>query len=134
MNILCLDFGLKRIGVAVGSTQMGIAFPRDVVNNDSVGLEELGTLMRAEIIDHVLVGRPLKRDNAVGDIEERLQGFVHWLKNEFGLPVEFIDERYTSKIAQAKLHEIGMKVKEQKQISDSTAAQVMLQEWLDAQA
>lgn len=133
MNVLCLDFGLKRIGVAVGSTESGIAFPRDVLFNDEKLLPKLERLLQEKKIEKVIIGKPLKRDGTVGDIDESLQVFLESLKL-FQVPLELVDERYTSKIAQAKLHRVGMKVKDQKSISDSTAAQVMLQEWLEMNA
>lgn len=130
MNVLCLDFGLKRIGVAVGSTESGIAFPRDILRNDASIFKTLKFLIEQEKIKKIIVGMPLKRDGAAGDIEESLEAFVNSLK-EFQLPVDQVDERYTSKIAQRLLSDFGMKVKDQKQISDSIAAQVMLQEWFE---
>lgn len=131
MNILCIDFGLKRIGMAVGSTESGIAFPREVLLNDEKLFENLSKTITEDSIHEILVGMPLKRDMTPGDIDDKLQKFVAQLKSRFALPVELIDERYTSKIAEAKLHEIGMNAKDQKSVSDSTAAQVILQEWLD---
>lgn len=129
--ILCLDFGLKRIGVAIGSTEATIAFPRDTLINDNFVLENLKLIIETENIEKILVGMPYKRDMSVGDIDPELQCFVELLKERFNLPVEMVDERYTSKIAESKLHDVGMKAKDQKSILDSTAAQVMLQEWLD---
>lgn len=131
MNVLCFDFGLKRIGVAIGSTESGIAFARETLMNDAVFFEKLKVLLEAEKIEKILVGVPYKRDGSDGDIQRPLQDFVRALKQRFGLPVELIDERYTSKIAAEKLHAVGMKAREQKGILDSVAAQVMLQEWME---
>ena len=133
MNLLCLDFGLKRIGVAVGSTESGIAFARDILSNDGQLFEKLRDCLEAENIEKILVGMPYKRDGSEGDIQDSLQHFIDELKQRFGLPVELIDERYTSKIAAGKLHEVGMKASDQKGILDSVAAQVMLQEWLEVE-
>jgi putative Holliday junction resolvase len=133
MNVLALDFGLKRIGVAVGSTLSGIAFPRDVLMNDSNVFVNLSRILSDERIETILVGSPLKRDGAAGDIDVQLQQFLASLR-EMRIPVEIVDERYTSKMAQEKLHRIGVKVKDQKDVSDSIAAQVLLQDWLDARS
>lgn len=132
MKVLAIDFGLKRIGLAVGSSEAGIAFPRDVLLNDDqcwVGLKEL---VDRESIQLALVGMPLKRDGAPGDIDDELQHFLGKLR-DLVEDVQVVDERYTSKMAQSKLREIGMKSKDQRDVLDSTAAQILLQEWLDQQ-
>ena len=131
MQILCIDFGLKRIGLAVGSTESGIAFARDILENDAQLFGHLQELIDRERIQKILVGMPYKKDGSAGDIQDELQHFIEQLKQRFTFPVELIDERYTSKIAAGKLHEIGMKASDQKEILDSVAAQVMLQEWLE---
>ena len=132
MMILCIDFGLRRLGIAVGSTDSGIAFARDVLPNDRNLYERLDSLIKIEVIEKILVGMPLKRDRSVGDIDVPLQKFVEQLHQRYGLPVQMIDERYTSKIAAKKLHAVQMKARKQKNILDSVAAQVMLQEWLSS--
>jgi len=131
MTILCIDFGLKRIGVAVGSTDSGLAFARDVLSNDRHLIEHLDALIKLEVVEKILVGLPLKRDRSAGDIDQELQKFALQLKKRFSLPIEMVDERYTSKIAAKKLHAIQMKAKKQKKTLDSVAAQLMLQDWLE---
>lgn len=131
MNVLCIDFGLRRVGLAVGSPESGVAFTRDVLLNEDGLFVKLKSFIDAEGIEKILVGMPYKRDGSDGDIQAFLQDFVEELKRRFSLPVELIDERYTSKIAAEKLHMVGMKARDQKGILDSVAAQVMLQEWLE---
>lgn len=131
MKILSIDFGLVRIGTAVGTTESGIAFAREVYVNDKGLFEELNKLFVQEEFDKVLVGLPIQRDGELGDIGDKLMDFVDELKQRFAVPVEMFDERYSSKIAQDKLKELGLNAKEQRGELDSMAAQVILQDYLD---
>lgn len=130
LHILSLDFGLKRIGVAVGFTDTRMAFPRDPVVNDAQSFDRIGAIVTNDSIDTIIVGNPIKRDGTPGDIDEALRQFVAVLRTRFELPVEMFDERYTSKIASQKLRSAGISAKTGKKLQDSIAAQVMLQEWL----
>jgi putative holliday junction resolvase len=132
MNILSLDFGLKRVGTAVGSTEVGIAFARDVLANGKDFLDRLEKIIRGEKIERVVVGNPHRSNEAQVSIIDHIERFLDIFEEKFpDVPYEFLDERFTSVIATQKLHEIEMKGKEQKQTKDSIAAQIILQEWLD---
>jgi|CXWL01.1.fsa_nt_gi putative Holliday junction resolvase len=133
MTLLCIDFGLKRVGTAIGSTDSGIAFTRNTLQRDEHLFVRLGDMIKLENVDSVLVGDPLKHDRSAGDIESELQKFLDQLKHSFALPVTLVNERYTSKIASRKLHQININAMKQKATLDSLAAQIMLQEWLDSQ-
>ncbi len=130
MKLLSLDFGLKRIGVAVGDTNSGIAFPREAIANDDKTLGSLKKLVETEKIEKILLGFPHKLDGSAGDIVDKLRQFSQRLEKVTNAPIEFIDERFTSKIASAKLHSAGIKTKQHKHLQDSVAAAVILEEYL----
>lgn len=130
-RILALDFGLQRIGVAVGDTDSGIAFPREVLENTSDSLQRLLDMIEKERIDQIVIGNPLKRDGSQGDIQESLTAFCQQLAQQSALPLEFVDERYTSRLATQRLHAFDLSEKQQRGLKDSQAAHIMLQEWLD---
>jgi len=131
MNILGLDFGLKRIGTAVGSTESGIAFEREVLENDKNIWKNIENIIETDRIEKIIVGMPIKRDASEGKIALKVQEFIEEIVALYDLPIELIDERYTSKIARKKLHELDLdKSKRQKPI-DALAAQVILQDYLD---
>ncbi|MDP2691548.1 MAG: Holliday junction resolvase RuvX [bacterium] len=133
MNVLALDFGLKRIGTAVGSTESGIAFARAVLKNTDFLYEDVGKIILHDQIEQILLGMPYRQRGEVGTIHDELMDFYDELMDRFDLPIEMIDERYTSKMAIQKLHDMGMKAREQRGHVDSLAAQHFLQEWLDEQ-
>lgn len=130
-DVLALDFGLKRIGVALGSTHSGIAFSRDLIPHDDQALRKVFDLIESESVKTLLIGNPLKRDGEAGDIDEDLQHFVSQLRKGTDADIHLVDERYTSKIASQKLHHIDVPERQQRELKDSLAAQIILQQWLD---
>ncbi len=136
MNVLAIDFGLQRIGLAFASTESGVAFTRPALQNCCGVIDTLVKQMEEEQIHHILLGLPLKRDNAPGDIDDALQSFSHQLSDRTNLTVEWINERYSSKMADIKIQELQLKktVREDLRKSgekDSMSAQILLQEWLE---
>ena len=133
MNILALDFGLSRVGVAVGSTDSGIAFARKVLKNDQHLFDNLEDMVNEDFIDHIVVGMPYMRDGKHGDIYDKLMDFVEELKERFKLEVELHDERYSSKIAEHRQKQVAHSRSARRDFADDLAAQVILQDWLERQ-
>lgn len=131
MKVLAIDFGLKRIGVAVGSPDTGLAFTREVLLNDERLFKHLERLIQEDHIELVLIGMPYKRDTEPGDITQELERFAQELQKRFSLPMEYFDERYTTKMAQEKLNDLQLKKSQRQEPIDSLAAQILLQEWLE---
>jgi len=173
MNILALDFGTKRIGVAVGDTEVGIAFPREEIKNtflpdkepclpkaracldssgdildSSEGLRRvlrkkenpvffhILTLCRQEDIEKIIVGLPLmpaghdsKETENARRFAEDLEDFL--LENNCSIPVDYMDERYSSKTAQIAAQQSGLSEKQSRGKIDSAAAAIFLQQYLD---
>jgi putative holliday junction resolvase len=135
MNVLALDFGLKRIGTAVGSAEIGIAFGRNILKNNSGLLEELSRMIEDEKINRLVIGNPHRSNVAQVSIIDDIEKFIDLFEEKFpNIPHEFLDERFTSIIATKKLHAVEMKEKDQKHVKDSVVAQIILQEWLEQRA
>lgn len=122
MNILALDVGLKRIGVALSIS--GIAMPLDAVirTNRQKAAEQIKELVKAHKIELLLVGIPMGGASE-NEMRRRIEHFVGLVGFD---NVKYVDESYTSKNAQ-KL--IGSKKKDGKQ--DSMAAYLMLKDYCD---
>jgi putative Holliday junction resolvase len=103
MNILALDYGEKRIGLAWSDTGIRVVLPFGVVKNQeaSIMYKELGKMVASEKIDLVVVGLPLSLDGSENKNTERIRKFVEDLKMEIDVPVEFFDERFSSQQADA---------------------------------
>jgi len=128
-TLLAFDFGLKRTGVAVGNTVSGGARPLTtiVAEENDKRFAAVAALLEEWKPDTLLVGLPLAPDGAETEISKRARRFGNQLHGRFGLPVEFVDERYSSAVA-----EDGLKPRRaDKEKIDAAAAAIILQAWLD---
>ena len=103
-RILAFDFGLRRIGVAVGQTVTGSASPLGVVDNTAAGPDQdrIAALIDEWRPDRIVVGMPYGAGGHVGDIGSAIRDFLDSLE-VYGLPVCTIDESYSSQEAEAAL-------------------------------
>ncbi|MFH0834000.1 MAG: Holliday junction resolvase RuvX [Patescibacteria group bacterium] len=130
MKILALDFGEKRIGIAVGDSEIGVANARAFLVNDGDALENLRELAERERVEKILLGLPLGL-NGETEQTKSARAFAKKLDAKIAVPIEFIDERFTSKIAAANLRSAGENSRAQKTLVDSESARVLLQEHFD---
>lgn len=129
MRYLGIDYGLKKIGLAIGDDESKIASPFKVVKVIDVieVIKVIKDLIAEEGIGEIVIGVPRK----VGDFHsgaqlEITQNFIKLLKSESGLKVHEVDESYTSKESQRLQQEQGAIAAE-----DALAAMLILQEYLD---
>ncbi len=132
MNVLGIDFGQKRIGIAIGNTDDGIAFPREPFENSAQIFEQLLSLILAEAVQHVIVGLPLNLSGEEAlivaparNFADRLEDFL--LEHDIPVPVDFFDERFTSKLAQQAGKQLGLSEKDMRGNVDSAAAALLLE-------
>lgn len=131
MRVLGVDYGLKRIGLAVGESEVGMAFPRPmIVSKGSVeaDADALATLVRKEKLDAIVLGLPLTAPGEESEqtaICRRLADALIAL----GIPVHLVDERMTTRSAHAMFE--GMKASVRKRLVDSEAARQITQAFLD---
>lgn len=130
--LLGFDFGMKRIGVAVGQTITQTARPLMTLKAKQ-GIppwETLDKLIKTWQPDALIVGIPLNMDGTEQPLTIAAQRFADSLKQRFNLPVHGIDERLSTKDARERLFaEGGYKALQNGQV-DSMAAQLILQNWL----
>lgn len=117
MNVLAIDYGQKRIGLALADSELKIPLPFGVVQK-----QVLVDLIRKENIDKIVVGLPLGLDNKENANTQRVREFVEELKKQIKTPIEFIDERFST----AQGLKMGGTVS-----ADEKAAMVILQTYLD---
>ena len=133
-TILAFDFGLRRIGVAVGQTITGSASPLGTVANRATGIDRdaIAALIREWRPDTLVVGMPAHADGSASDMQEPVDAFIEALRG-FGLPVETVDERYTSIEAERVLKEAraaGSRGRIGKEDIDSAAAVFIAERYL----
>ena len=139
-SVLAFDFGVTRIGVAIG-TQLGAGRPgsaRALTTIDDAANDARFTAITALIAEWqpvlLLVGRPLNDDGTPHEMTARCARFAKQLRGRFGLPVEDVDERFSSTEADAGLRQRGLSWRQRKARIDAEAARVVLQSWFDTHA
>jgi putative holliday junction resolvase len=123
-TILAFDFGLKRIGVAVGEPELRSAHPLPAIS-DFAQVEKLVAEWQPA---HLVVGRPTSANGEPHKMTRQAEDFARRLERRFKLPVARVDERYTSVEAESRLR--GLK----KKAVDSVAAQLILEQYFDQAA
>ena len=131
---LGFDFGLKRIGVAVGDTVLGTAQPLLVVANThgTPDWSAIDAAIKQWQPIGLVVGVPLTEDGAEQSMTHHARGFLKRIKQRSGLPSFAADERFTSISAQHALREMrqrGQRGTTQKSDVDKLAAALILQAW-----
>jgi putative Holliday junction resolvase len=135
MRLLGLDFGTKRIGVALsdemGWTAQGLTTIERRGNNRDLG--RIGQLVEEHSVEWIVLGLPLNMDGSEGKAAGAVRKFAVLLEERLGLPVHLWDERLTSWEAEGILKEAEVKPKKRKQVVDKLAATLILKGYLDAQ-
>lgn len=129
--ILGLDFGQKRIGVAVSDSEEKMAFSRETIVYQSLkeALAKIREISEEEGIKKIIVGLPLGLKGEKTKQTRLTQEFIVRLKSELSLTIESYDERLTTKMAQRLLQKSPRR--KQKGEEDRICAQILLQNYLD---
>ena len=135
-RVLALDFGKKRIGLALsdplGLTAQGLeTLERSTIRED---VAAIAALAREHQVGLFLVGDPLHMSGAESRQGQHARDFGRRLTAATGLPVEFHDERLTSVEAGRVLRSSGISIGKRAQAVDRLSAVILLQSWLDARA
>jgi putative Holliday junction resolvase len=130
---LGFDFGERRIGVAVGESALGIAHPLTTIAlSDNVRrFATIAALIKEWQPNLLVVGLPTHMDGGEHDLTRRCRRFAQQLAGRFGLPVELVDERLTSAVADDLLREASVAARKRKPVLDQVAAQQILQSYFD---
>ncbi len=99
MRKIGIDYGTKRVGVALTDDQGLMAFPHGVLKNDNSLLGELVTLIKEKGIGEIVIGHSLGRDGKPNKVHEEVEGLITDLTLETGLPVHLEPEQYTTQEA-----------------------------------
>jgi putative Holliday junction resolvase len=137
---LAIDYGERRIGIAVTDENKKYSFSRDFLYNDSEILARLLSLIKEENAVRIIIGYPLnfKSEKTIQTLktEEFRNNLDSYLKkNSIDAEIIFYDERFTSRIAESGILNSGMKKKkrQEKGLTDSISAQIILQDYIDSQ-
>lgn len=129
--VLCIDFGLKRCGLAISDPDRIIASPLDTIASAT-----LETWLESEIpkrqITEIVLGYPTRLDGSDSHVTENIRLLKQVLEDKFPLlQINLFDERFSSKMASSAIAQMGHKKKKQdKGLVDQVAAALILQEYL----
>lgn len=135
-TVMGFDFGLKRIGVAVGELSHGIAHPLDTIEfaDNARRLETIERLVREWQPARMIVGMPNRDDAEPHPMKAPIEAFMRLLRKRFGIDVEPVDESFSSWEASRTMSRAGTRARDQKRIIDKMAAREILQTWFEEQA
>ena len=127
-----IDFGKNRTGISISDYNKVVSFPLETINTDSL-IEFLKELSRNENIEKIIIGKPLKLNNAVHDLEKDIIDLIKSLNKYLpDITIERIDERYTSKISKKIIDQLHSKkkIRMDKSIIDKISASLILESYL----
>lgn len=137
MKVMAVDYGKKRIGVAVSDADGRIAFPLETLpaaTSLAASVESVASVVERERAALVIVGLPLSMDGTPGPAARHCQRFADALAARIAAPVRTWDERFSTRQAERSLLEADLRRERRKEVIDQVAAALILQGFLDARA
>jgi putative Holliday junction resolvase len=133
LQILGLDPGKRRIGIAIGNSELKIATGLKTIEYKGKEdfIKTLSSVTREMEIDLIVLGLPRNMDGSEGDSAKFSRRLAEIIRRHLKLKIEFIDERLTTKEAVRQIHETGKKVGKSKETIDMLSAVLILQTYLD---
>jgi len=134
-RILGIDYGERRIGLALSDPSGTVATPWRVLPSESnrADVAQIAQFCDEQRVERLVIGLPLAMDGSEGPAAKKVQAFAVLLREAQPRPVITWDERFTTRSAQQVLIAGGARRAKRKEVVDKLAAQILLQHYLDAQ-
>ena len=132
-RILGIDHGDVRIGIALSDPTEFLASPLCVLDCTRAGMYQILALIAEHQVEKIVIGLPRNMDGSYGSATEKVRQFIEKLKSRTDVPIFEWDERMSTVSAHNALREAGLDGKQRKGVVDKVAAQIILQNFLDAQ-
>ncbi len=131
MRILAIDFGERRIGLAISEADTELAIPLTTIHrkSDQQAIEAINELVDREQVGLLVIGEPLNMDGSRGEMARRVRSFAEKLHSGTGVSYEFVDETLTSEAAKERLIEAGVNLRRHPDRLDAVAAQLLLEQY-----
>ncbi len=135
MIVLGIDFGSKRIGLAISDVQGDFAFPLETLHRKALAqdLRAIKKLVNEREVQAIVVGLPLHMSGQAGPEAEAAKRFAGRLAEDLSIPVDMMDERLTTAEAQRVLRAGGTSGSKRRQKVDAVAASIILRVYLEKQ-
>lgn len=136
MRTLGIDFGERRVGVAVSDHEGILATPLTVLNvtNSKQAVARISEICSAEEAEQIVVGLPLNMNGSSGEMAEKVNVFIAKLTTAVNVPIVTWDERLSTAMVERAMLEADLTSEKRKRVRDKLAAQVILQGYLDSRA
>lgn len=128
-RILAVDYGSKRLGLALSDETKKISFPIPYLSVEKK--EQIIDLIRNQEVDLIILGMPKSLDNKETKSAQDVREFAEWLKQKINVPIKFADERFSTKEAMHRIHAKDLKGRKARSEIDSLVAQRMLEMYLE---
>lgn len=132
-RIMAIDYGTKRVGIAVTDTLQLIASALTTIHPNEA-IKFIKEYSQKEKVETIVVGEPKRADNSTPEVEKHIVGFIRKLQKEIpNIKIERFDERFTSKMALQAMIEggAGKKQRRNKGLLDQISATIILQEYME---
>ena len=134
MTLLALDFGTKRIGVAVGNLLTGTGQPlAAIVNDGKTVITQIQALVQQYQAQTLIIGLPLTANNEAQAITRKVEGFASLLQKQLTIPLVWVDERYSSVEAERRLAGLRREGQRKSRVTpadkDSMSAVILLEDY-----
>lgn len=130
-RIAAIDFGLKRIGIALSDPTQTLASPLATVEGGKNAIQNVAKALSNFPLVKILIGLPLLLNGKEGDMATIVRTFGSSLSQTLNIPILYIDERLSSAQAEKSLKELPFNRKERTSKIDTAAATLLLQQYLD---
>lgn len=122
MRFLGIDYGTKRVGLSLTDEKGMMAFPLEVLNNDTNLFNKLVALIKEKKVEEIVIGHSLDRDGKPNKIHSAVESLVLDLTLETGLPIHLESEQYTTQAA--------LRIQGRNDMTDAAAATLILENYL----
>jgi putative holliday junction resolvase len=131
-RIMAIDYGEKRVGIALSDPMQIFSKPFRVLRNDKDIFENLKKIIREQNIQKIVLGLPVHPDGNESAKTAEVRQFAEQIQTQITTPLSFFDERYTTQDARKILIEEGCSVEDSKEKIDMYAASVILRNYLES--
>lgn len=134
-RLLGIDYGERRIGLAISDATGTIATPLEVVpgNDAPQAAKQIAGIAETREVSRIIIGLPMRMDGSHGPAAEKAKAFADLIRKHTVIPIQLWDERFSTLTAEQALIEGGARREKRKQVVDKLAAQIILQHYLDSQ-
>ncbi len=131
-RILAIDYGTKRVGLALSDPMKILASPFDTFENNKLLTSKILTLIKEKNVEKIVIGYPTNGDGSKTVLSDIIINFAAELSDKSGVPCELVDERFSSSVASDRILQTVVKKSKRrdKSLVDKYAAAVILEDYL----